>query len=175
VATNTVYQFEGDQTQALTNMTWKSKLFISPKKVTINVARVIFDEGDLDDFWDLVNARAEQIRRNERLLAEGAVTGTELGGGLTFAEYVLAGDGLETVVAAPSYSGDLSLTFKLYADDTLKFTKTLYTSEIFKCSTGYRSREWYFQLEGNVDSVLRVDAATSIRELKFEQQQQQKG
>ena len=168
MATNTVYQFEGDQTQALANMVWKSKLLITPKKVTFNYARVFFTPGDLDDFQALVDARAEQIKRNERLLSEGAVTLTELGGGFSFSEYVLGGDGLETVDSAPSYSGDLSLTFKIYADDTLKFTKTLYNTEIFRCSTGYRSRKWYFQIEGNVDNVIRFDIATSMKELRFE-------
>jgi len=172
MATNKVYQFEGDQTQALANMTWRSKLFVTPKKVTFDVARIIFIEGDLDDFQALVDARAEQIKRNERILAEGAITGVEIGGGFIFADYILGGDNLETVVAAPSYAGSLELIFKLYADDTLKFTKTLYTSDIFKCTTGYRSKKWYYQLEGNIDKVLRVDIATSSRELKFEGGQQ---
>ena len=168
--TNSIWQWEGDETQALGNMLWKSKEFLYPKKLRFAAARVIFITGDLDEYQALLDERARIIARNLEKLATaaiGTIGGTE--GGYLHALYPIAGDNLEEVPAEPTYAGELGLIFRLYTNDVLRHTKTLYTTEIFKLPGGYRGRRHYFTLEGNVERIKRIDLATSIWELKHDQ------
>ena len=135
---NKVYQWEGDSTQAFDTMYWESPEVVTDGRIRMSCARVLFDVGDLEAFWNTLEAREELIRRNSAKLATGLL-GTTGGdeGGYIFGQYPLAGDNLEAVPALPSYGGSLSLIFRLYADGVLKFTKTLYTNKIFKLAGGY--------------------------------------
>jgi hypothetical protein len=163
---NKVYEWEGDVSQSFASMVWDSPEIVTDGRVRMSCARVLFDVGDLKAFWDTVEAREEIIRRNSAKLATGLL-GTTGGdeGGYVFGKYPIAGDNLETVPAAPTYGGVLSLAFKLYADGVLKFTKQLYTNRIFKLAGGYRGQKWIIRLEGNVDKIQRVDVATSVEEI----------
>jgi len=163
---NSVYEWEGDQTQALSNGYWESKEIVTPGRPRFSCARVLFTEGDLATYWASVVARDEIIARNAAKLASGML-GTTGGaeGGFIFGDYPLAGDNLEEVPAAPVYGGALSLTFKLYGDGVLRVTKQLYTSRIFKLKGGYRAQKWKIVLTGNVEKVQRVDVATSVQEI----------
>jgi len=161
---NYVYEFEGDSSQPFgTDLTYKSYKIILPKKITFNCGRIIFTPGELTAYNDLVKVRDETIKRNKSKIAEGGLV--EVGGGTSYAEFPIAGDGLETVPAEPTYSGDDSLTFNLYADGTLKFTKTMYNTDVFKITGGYKSRIWEYEVIGNV-YLQSVALATSVRELK---------
>ena len=163
---NVVYQWQGDPTQAFKNLTWESPEIVTTGRVRMSCARVLFDVGDLEFFYRTVLDREEMIARNAVKLASGQL-GTTGGaeGGYIFGVYPIAGDSLEEVPAAPTYGGSLSLTFKLYGDGVLKFTKSLYTNRIFKLAGGYRAQKWIIRLEGNVDKVQRVDVATSVEEI----------
>ena len=86
-------------------------------------------------------------------------------------QYPIAGDNLEDVPVEPEYNGELELTFRLYTDDVLRHTKQLYTTQIFKLPGGYRGRRHYFEIEGNVERIKRIDLATSIWELKNDQRE----
>lgn len=167
---NYIWQWEGDQTQAIGNMFWKSKEFLYPKKIRFAAGRIIFITGDLDDYQALIDEREAIIQRNLEKLATGAI-GTIGGneGGFIHAHYPIAGDNLEDVPLEPTYAGELELTFRLYTDDVLRHTKQLYTTQIFKLPGGYRGRRHYFTLEGNVERIKRIDLATSIWELKQDQ------
>jgi hypothetical protein len=167
---NYIWQWEGDETQAIGNMFWKSKEFLYPKKIRFAACRIIFITGDLDDYQALVDERNAIISRNLEKLSTGQI-GTIGGneGGYLHALYPIAGDNLEDVPLEPTYAGELELTFKLYTNDVLRHTKILYTTEIFKLPGGYRGRRHYFTLEGNVERIKRVDLSTSIWELKHDQ------
>lgn len=171
MATNNVYQWEGDLTQALSNFYWESREFVTPGRPRLSCARVVFTEGDLATYWQSVVDRQAIIDRNAQKLATGLLgtTGADEGGYI-HAAYPIAGDNLEAVPAAPVYGGTLSLIFYLYADGVLKMTKQLYTSRIFKLSSGYRGQKWKVILEGNVDKVQRLDVATSVNEIMRLQQ-----
>ena len=163
---NYVYEWEGDTTQTIGDSTWKSKKLIFPKQVTFNAARIIFSGDDFSGYNDLVAERDAIIKRNIAKVAEGAFdmgAGAE-GGGFGFGDYLIGGDALEEVPDLSSYTGLLSVTFKVYADGDLKFTKSVYDTKPFRLSTGYRSKVWEFQLEGNV-TFERVDIATAMSEL----------
>lgn len=163
---NIVYEWEGDKTQPFGNMVWESPEIVSNGRIRMSVARVLFDVGDLEAFWVSLKDREEIIARNAVKLASGQL-GTTGGpeGGYIFGQYPIAGDNLETVPSLPVYGGTLSLTFKLYADGVLKFTKQLYNNNIFKLAGGYRGQKWITRLEGNVSKVQRVDVASSVDEI----------
>ena len=163
---NIVYEWEGDTTQPFGTMYWESPEIVTDGRIRLSCARVLFDVGDLEAFYQTVLDRDELIARNAAKLASGQI-GTIGGaeGGYIFGKYSIAGDGLEEVPAAPVYGGTLSLIFKLYGDGVLKFTKTLYNNRIFKLGGGYRAQKWIVSLTGNVDKIQRVDVATSVEEI----------
>ena len=163
---NVVYEWEGDDTQAFDDMYWESPEVVADGRIRMSCARVLFDVGDLEAFWQTLQDREELIDRNAAKLATGQL-GTTGGneGGYIFGRYPIAGDNLEAVTAAPTYGGVLGLTFKLYVDGTLKFTKQLYTNKVFKLAGGYRGQKWIVSLTGNVEKVQRVDVATSVEEI----------
>jgi hypothetical protein len=167
---NMIYEWEGDSTQALASFTFKTRKYIFPKRVKMSAFRVLFVHGDLDDHQVLIDARNDVIRRNLAKIAEGKVDAADgaLGGGYGFCVYPIAGDCLEEVPDAPTYAGDLSLVVKIYADGTLKQTKTIYESGVCKIPGGFRARTWEAELVGNVESLQQFDMATSVRELMLE-------
>ena len=171
MATNRLYEWEGDDTQPFGNFYWESKEIVTPGRVRLSCARVLFTTGDLEAFYQTVLDREELIARNAAKLASGQL-GTTGGkeGGYIHANYPIAGDNLEAVPAEPTYGGTLSLQFKLYGDGLLKITKQLYTSRIFKLPGGYRALKWKIVLTGNVDKVQRCDVASSVQELMRLQQ-----
>lgn len=64
-------------------------------------------------------------------------------------------------VDADSYN---SLTFKLFADGSLKHTQTVTSGEIFRLPGGYRAKEFEIQLEGT-DTVNEVCVYESAQEI----------
>ena len=46
---------------------------------------------------------------------------------------------------------DDEVIFKLYADTVLKHTQAVVDEEMFRLPSGYRAREWEFELIGSVD------------------------
>jgi len=85
---NMVYEWEGDDTQALSSFTFKGRKEMFPKRVRFVYARVLFARGDLDDYYDLVAARNDVIKRNKAKIAEGSIDGVggRVGGGFWFGE-----------------------------------------------------------------------------------------
>jgi len=164
---NMVYEWEGDDTQALSSFTFKGRKEMFPKRVRFVYARVLFARGDLDDYYDLVAARNDVIKRNKAKIAEGSIDGVggRIGGGFWFGETAVAGDDLETVPDEPTYSGDLSLSLKIYVDGTLENTISVYDEKPFRIGIQKKSTEWDFELVGNVDKVHKLDAASSMKEL----------
>ena len=61
-----------------------------------------------------------------------------------------------------SISGDI--TFKLFIDRSLKFTKTISNDTAFKMPAGYKSKKVELQVSGYIP-VRSVEVATSMGEL----------
>lgn len=57
------------------------------------------------------------------------------------------------------------VTLRVYADDQLRFTKTVSSSVAFTLPSGYRASNWQFEIETQSD-VNRLRVATSMSELK---------
>lgn len=57
------------------------------------------------------------------------------------------------------FAGENSVSLKIYADGTLKQTVTVTTSNVFRLISGFRAKEWEFQLDGTI----RVDAVKIAR------------
>jgi hypothetical protein len=74
---------------------------------------------------------------------------------------------LDTAICPAAARVDASsypVTFKLYADGSLKHTQTVASSRPFRLPAGYRASAFEVQMEGTVD-VRRVTIATSMGEL----------
>jgi len=165
---NAIMLFEGDTTQKLANAVWEKELWY-PKKVRLAAGRVIFTQGDISPFWTAYAAYQESVSANLNKIAAFDLGAIYPAGGYPIGSYPLAGDDLEALDAPPAYAGDLALTLKIYSDDTLRVTKTLYNNEIFKFSAGGKKRRWKLRVEGNVDLVERIDLASTVDEIKQEQ------
>lgn len=161
---NKVYQWEGDRTAPYpSNWVWRSKKVLLPYRTTVGAARVIAALGDREAYYALLVARQEVINRNSARISAGMVGGSvseDLIGSIE-----VDGDGLETPPTVGAYDGSNSLIFRLYVDDTLKFTKEVYTTRPFRCDDGFRGRSFEFELEGNI-TVRRIDYGASIDDLK---------
>lgn len=167
---NQVYEWEGDNTQPfLQLMTWKSKKFLLPVKKTFNCARIIAEQEDREDYFALLEARQAVIGRNNAKISAETIGGA-IGEEVIGSELAVNGDNLETVPVLPLYSGDFELTFKVYADEVLKFSKQIFTDKPFRLSGGFRGRTWEFEVIGNV-TIRRIDVADSVQELMQSDQQ----
>jgi hypothetical protein len=69
-----------------------------------------------------------------------------------------------SMAAARVNASAYPLTFKLYADGALKFTKTVASASVFRLPSGYRSRRYQVELSGT-SNVREVGFATSVEEL----------
>lgn len=165
---NIVSEFGGDTTQYWENYDWKSKSFLFDKRVRMSAGRVLFTSTDLDSYYAEVAARNDLLKRNNAKLASG-VTGVLPGGGWDFDGAVLGGDALESDPGVPTYSGDDTLTFKVYAGGTLQHTETVISTLPFRLPGGFRDKEWEIELIGNV-VVERADIAASVQEIMREEQ-----
>ena len=89
---------------------------------------------------------------------------TDLGGSygaFIYARNAYGGDLLQSTSDVEVYEYN---TLKVYCDGTLKLTTTVDTPNIFMLPSGFRGREWEFQIEGTIP-VKRIEFATSVREL----------
>jgi len=161
---NNIYQWEGDKTQPYpSNWIWRSKKVLLPYLATVGAARVISILGDRSDYYDLLAARQAVIDRNSARISAGMIGGSISENLIGVLE--VNGDDLETPPTVGAYSGAFELTFRLYVDDVLKFTKEVYSTRPFRTADGYRGRSFEFELEGNV-TVRRIDYGASIDDLK---------
>ena len=163
-----VYEWEGDQTQALRNFTWRSKQFVFDNRPSHLYAVILFDQGDLEDYFAAVEAWYDVIRQNRLILLTQGIfqDGLPDGSGFPIGTQPITGTTLINPGPFPQYAGDLELTFRAYVDEVLQFTKTILNQRPFRVGTRKRGRRWSFELEGNVDRVLRMDVASSMQEIK---------
>ena len=115
---------------------WWSKEFVTPQPINLGAARVRFALA-VDPAWAAaVEAeRAVIISANAALIAGGDVVGAF--GTFAFGELPWAGANLQEAPEAPAAN---EVTFSLYTDGALRFTRTVSNpTAIFKLPAGYRS------------------------------------
>lgn len=162
---NSVQEWEGDQTQSVpSNYTWKSKKFELPFRHRLGAARVLFESTDKAAYLALVEAYRSALYINQQIISSGSLEGDV--GSNDIGSIDVADDALVTVPATPSYTGDDTLTFNLYGDGSLVFTKEVYDTKPFRvASPSSRYRSFEVEVVGNV-IIHRVDVAGSIAELQ---------
>lgn len=165
---NNVFEWEGDNTQALASFSIKTRKEILKGRERIAYGRILFETGDFDAYWALVKERDDIIARNKAKISQGNVDGAggAVGGGYWFGVVPIAGDDLETVPAVPSYTGDLVLSLLIYMGGTLINTIAIYHEKPFRLGTaGKRNITFEAKLVGNVEKVHQMDFGASVKEI----------
>lgn len=176
MGTKYVYRWEGDTTQPHDDgFTWKSKKMLLPVRTAFGAARVIASVGDRADYYALVVARQEAIRRNQARISALSIGGAIGEDTLGSIDIAVNGDLLEAVTDVEAYSGVFELTLNWYVDGVLRFTKDVYASDVpFRLAAKdagktMRGRSFEMEITGNVE-VKRIDVAGTVDELKALQQ-----
>lgn len=167
---NKVLEWEGDSSQVLASFTIKTRKEILKGRERIAYGRILFETGDFDDYWDLVQTRNDIIDRNKAKISQGSIDGAggAAGGGYWFGEVPIAGNALETVPDELVYSGDLVLSLEIYMGGTLINTISVYHEKPFRLGTsGKRNITFETKLIGNVTKVHQMDFGASIKEIMF--------
>lgn len=161
--TNCIYQWEGDTTLVYGSYEWQTKDFLFPYKKNVKAARIIFESNDLTAYLAQVEAYNSAVSRNKARIS-ALLGGQSIGDIIPGTPVSLGGDLLEALPTLGAYSGNDTLTFKVYVDDVLRATRIIYDSDPFLLGVSRRGRKWSFAVNGNV-VVERIDIADSIQEL----------
>ena len=78
---------------------------------------------------------------------------------------IFVADKLINMAVAKVVASDYPVTFKLYADGNLKFTKTVQDRRIFSLPSGYKATDYQVELSGN-NTIQGFGIAESTAELK---------
>lgn len=141
------------------NFQWKTGRYIFTKPCNMSVAQVYLDIDFIAD--------VEEILGGENTLSD-----------LNAAEWALGVPDAamnDFVINAQDTNGDNLydlaalgvqdyVTFNLYADSVLKFTKQVTSSKMFKLPRGYKAKEWEVELVGMI-TVRRIVVSTTTKDL----------
>jgi hypothetical protein len=167
--TPSVYEWRGETLDYL-QYRFKSKKFMLPKLVNMSVARVHLDLEEIARLAALIGDNDDIILANDTILTNGGVqrnnpptTEYTFGGigDFPWNTYEFNGDPLTSLAAV---AASLEVTFNLYADSELIFSKNVSTNKAFKLPKGYKSKRYEVELIGQVP-VRSVDMATTMKEL----------
>jgi hypothetical protein len=151
-----VQEWEGSTVNYM-QYTWRSKKYILDYDVNMGYARVMLERSFYDDVWALLDLATE----NAALFATGDLYGSL--GRNVLGTMRVAGDILydtEEVSMSPE------VTFRLYADNELKFTKTLTEDfTVFALPVGYEAMIYQMELSGYVPVLRPVAIAPTVEEL----------
>lgn len=166
-----IYEWEGDETQPFGTFNWKTKLYNMQERMRFGYGRIYFDEGDFDAYNAALDAYNLLVSQNLGYLSGGYVMyvnaphqGWPVGG------LPLAGSVIRDAGSVPSYAGEKVLNLKIYVDETLISTTQIFNQQPFRIDAQRRANRWEFEIEGNVESVKRIEFAPSMGELKQSQQ-----
>lgn len=146
---------------------WKSKKFKLPKPGNMKVARIASDFTQTQAEQDAITAaNAAIVASNTTLLAGiGATTtdNTEAAfASQSPAEITFAGDLAQQLIKT-QFQG---ITFNLYADGALKFSKQVFNSKSFTLPKGYMADYYEVEFITNITISPPLEMAESISELK---------
>jgi len=124
---------------------WLSKEITFPKPVNLGAAKVDADFTMTSDEISAAQAAFQAVVAANAALIAAEEVGGELGDD-ELNGFELNGDGMDLV---PDISWD-SLTYQLYIDGGLKFSKTLTDSRAFRLPSGYKADNSAHRVSGNV-------------------------
>lgn len=158
VISDLIYEWDADPGQRMT-ADWFSREFVFPKPINLGAARV---EADLtmtaadiaaaqaaSDAAKALNAALIAALATKGSLNRYSVNGLSLNGSL--------------VATLPPVSWE-SLTFMLYVDGVLTYSRTITDSDAFRLPKGYKSDNAAFRVSGTV-TVKAISAAETMRGL----------
>lgn len=153
-----IYQWDADPGVKLVS-DWLSREFVFPDAINLGAAKVDADFGMTAEEAAAAQAAADAIEAaNAALIAadltHGSVNGFSING------LSVNGSGIESL---PPTTWD-SMTFQLYVDGAVKFSKTITDSKPFRLPAGYKADNAAFRVSGNI-TVKAITVAESMREL----------
>ncbi len=155
-----VYEFDPDEGVPLVQ-NWWSKEFVIPNPVNMGAAKVVFSEAYTDQALAAFETeRLELIAENNALIAAAATNGAINKG------FINEGGINDSSIIPPS-SEELVLTFLLYANGKLKFSRAVKDSRPFKLPAGYKSDTFSVRVMANthIRSIEIAETATALREV----------
>lgn len=144
------------------SMDWMSKEFVLPEPINLGAARVNFYSRWSQAQYDALLAQYNaDIAANAVLLTSG-----DVGGELNGEEFNLfaVNDSSLTSVVSPSLEAP-GVTFMLYVDGELLYTKTVTTVNGFPLPSGYKSDTFAVRVQGQ-SLVKSIDLAQTLTGLK---------
>lgn len=158
-----VYEHNASDTKSL-SYEWKSKEYELPNPVNFSVCKV-----DMAGFFTSADVLAAQTKLAAAIAANNATIASKqgnLGGSLDgAADNAIAFNG-PMFPELPIVPDQTSVTFDLYVNGQLKFTRVVNTNEAFRLPAGYKADNVAIRLSGNVARVRSVKMAESMTELK---------
>lgn len=164
---NVIKQWNGDPFDVL-NFTWRSGRYIMPRPVNFGVAQVDADYASISNATNQNNLLARQKTDNQAVAAanlniRGGWNSWQFNGANAFGEGVtFDGSMMHDLFNNPVAQ---FVTFKLYVEGVLKFTKAISTRSPFRLPSGYKSDDYTVEIDGSVD-VRYVKIAETFEELK---------
>lgn len=142
-----VAQFDGDSLN-MTPFDWKSKVFVQKRPVNFGAAQVDADYASLNSGSQSSAALAAAYAANVVIFNGGAgPTFGELNGSM-LNQYTVNGSKMIDLV--PAGFLDRFLQVKFFVDGVLQFTKSPTNNRPFRLPSGFKGRDWEFELSGNV-------------------------
>lgn len=152
-----IKKWEGDQYNYLYYQ-FKTKRFVIPFEVNFAAARIMFNEEFYSDIVAAIEDAGYLATQNATIFAGdilGAINDNVINELDVHGDLLYDLSGVET---------NAEIVFRVYADDVLKFTKNVSNGKPFRLNSGYKSKRYEFQIEGNIP-VKQMDVATSVEEL----------
>jgi len=106
---------------------WKSKLYRLPMPINLGAARILADYDT--EYGSIVAENAARAAANAALGTTGGALGSA-----SVATYSLAGGAEVQLLSAPS-----DVTFELWIDGAVKFSKVVTSNEVFRMPMGYKA------------------------------------
>lgn len=160
VITDKIYEWDGDTGQKMA-MDWFSKEFLFPKPINLGAAKI-----DLSTTMSEVEIAAAQAAFDAIKLANAAILAAVGNGkGSLNARSLNAGSiNGSTISPLPPMTWE-NLTFTLYIDGVIRFSRTVVTSKPFRLPKGYKADNAAIRLSGNV-TVKSASLAGTMKELE---------
>jgi hypothetical protein len=149
---------------AYRNYVYKSKRYITEKPVNFKVAQLILDTDFYNSVLDIINSDGTLSDLNNDAWTAPDWGESDIFGPLNSAMLDMEEINGDNLYSLTSLGVTSYVIFKVWVDSTLKFTKQISDSTMFKLPRGFRNKKWEFGIEGMIP-VKRMTIATSTEEI----------